>query len=310
MEYLPIFLKLEGRLTVVVGGGEVAARKVDLLRRAGAAVRVVAPVLGDELRDLVAAKAVEHRAGRFEPNDLDGAELVIAATDIRAVNADVAAAARLRHLPVNVVDDPELCGFIMPAIVDRGRIVAAISTGGASPVLARFIRARLEMALPPGIERLAELAAAWRERVKAALPDGTTRRRFWERVLGRAMAGETPDLEKLLTTGQGPAGRVVSIAVPLHDPEALTLRAVRLLQSADTVLHHPAIPPAILEFARRDAKRLVGTTVPEAADGLVVLLVPAESQPMVVDCRWLKRSIGKSPRGRRVPLRPSRHERS
>src|SRR5271167_853332 len=128
MDFLPIFLKLEDRLAVVIGGGDVAARKLELLRRAGARIRVVAPAAGAAIVALAGSGRIAWRQGRFEPADLDGAELVIAATDERAVNEAVAAAARARHLPVNVVDAPDLCSFIMPAIVDRGRVVAAVST--------------------------------------------------------------------------------------------------------------------------------------------------------------------------------------
>jgi uroporphyrin-III C-methyltransferase / precorrin-2 dehydrogenase / sirohydrochlorin ferrochelatase len=261
MDYLPIFLKLENRLTVVIGGGEVAARKLDLLCRAGARIRVVAPELNDEVAGLAASGRIEHLKRGFVPGDLDGAELVIAATDEAQVNEAVALAARARHLPVNVVDSPDLCSFIMPAIIDRGRIVAAVSTGGASPVLARLIRARIELVLPHGIERLAALASSWRERVKAAVPEGVPRRRFWERLFApssaeRILDGDTPDLAALLAAAEPPRGRLVVIEVPRHDPEALTLRGVRLLQSADLVLFEAGMPSSILEFARRDADRL------------------------------------------------------
>ncbi len=254
MEFLPIFLRLEGRLAVLVGGGEVASRKIELLRRAGARIRVVAPDLAPQIAEL---KDIEIRQRVFDPADLDGAELVVAATDDHAVNERVAAEARLRHLPVNVVDDPALCSFIMPAIVDRGRVVAAISTGGVSPILARLIRNRIELALPPSVERLAELAAAWRGRVKKALPGGTDRRRFWEALLG----GEAADIDAALAEAAPGQGRLVRITVPVGDPEALTLRALRLLQSADLILHEAGVPDMILEFARRDARR-IGFSVP------------------------------------------------
>jgi uroporphyrin-III C-methyltransferase/precorrin-2 dehydrogenase/sirohydrochlorin ferrochelatase len=281
MDYLPIFLKLEDRLAVVIGGGAVAARKIELLRRAGAVVRVVAPDLHESL---AALDGIEHVPRAFEPCDLDGAHLAVAATDDRAVNEAVAAAAGARRLPVNVVDAPDLCSFIMPAIVDRGRIVAAVSTGGVSPVLARLIRARLEMALPHGLQSLVELATLWRDRVKAALPAGLPRRRFWEKLFAPASAerildGEAPDFEALVAASMAPRGRLVRIDVPRRDAEALTLRDIRLLQSADIVLYDRGMPPAILEFARRDAGRVeLGTPdqgQPEAAMGegqLVVML--------------------------------------
>lgn len=260
MDYLPIFLKLEDRLAVVVGGGDVAARKLELLRRAGARIRVVAPEASDAVAALAQSGRIAWRQGRFEPEDLDGADLVIAATDARDVNEAVAAAARVLHLPVNVVDAPDLCSFIMPAIIDRGRVVAAVSTGGASPVLARLVRARIELALPHGIERLAELAASWRDRVKAALPEGAPRRRFWERLFAprsieRILDGEVPDLDRLLVAPAPPRGSVTRIDV-LNDPDALTIGDVRLLQSADLVLYETGIGSEILEFARRDAKRV------------------------------------------------------
>jgi uroporphyrin-III C-methyltransferase/precorrin-2 dehydrogenase/sirohydrochlorin ferrochelatase len=258
MDTLPIFLKLEDRLAVVIGGGTVAARKVELLHRAGARIRVVAPELCAALA--TATADIAHVERRFQPDDLDGADLVIAATDDRDVNAAVATAARARHLPVNVVDSPDLCSFIMPAIVDRGRVVVAVSTGGASPVLARLIRARIETVLPHGVQILADLAALWRERVKAALPEGLPRRRFWERLFApdsveRLLDGEAPSFEALLAAPPS-RGRLVRVAVPQRDPEALTLRDLRLLQSADLVLYEAGMPAEILDFTRRDAERL------------------------------------------------------
>jgi uroporphyrin-III C-methyltransferase/precorrin-2 dehydrogenase/sirohydrochlorin ferrochelatase len=270
LDQLPIFLNLAGRTALVVGGGEVAARKVALLRSAGAAVLVVAPVLGEALASLAEGGAIRHRAGRFDPADLDGVSLVIAATDDRAVNQAVAAAGEARFLPVNVVDDPALCGFIMPAIVDRGRIVVAISTGGASPVLARLVRARLEQALPAGIERLADFAAAARDRVKAAIPDAAARRRFWEALLGGPavadiMAGQPVDMERLLAGGEAPMGRLDRILVPNGEPLALTLGDVARIQLADFVLYEPAVPAEVLGHARRDATlRLLESALEEA----------------------------------------------
>jgi len=279
MDYMPIFLKLEDRLAVVVGGGDVAARKLELLRRAGARIRVVAPEAGEAVAALAASGRIAWRQGRFTAEDLDGADLVIAATDARDVNEAVAAAARVLHLPVNVVDAPDLCSFIMPAIIDRGRVVAAVSTGGASPVLARLVRARIELALPHGVERLAELAASWE-------------RLFAPRSVERILEGEVPDLDTLLAASGPLRGRLVTVEVPSHDPEALTLRAIRLLQSADLVLHEAGVPAEILEFARRDAKRvelarLGGTTLPEAAaalaEGLLVVALASAGRAARVE---------------------------
>lgn len=162
MDYLPIFLDLRDRRCLVVGGGEVAARKTDLLLQAGARVQVAAPDLGDGMQALLDAGRISYRAGPFQEADLAGAQLVIAASDDRSVNARAAELADARGVPVNVVDDPALCRFIMPVIIDRSPVLAAVSTGGASPVLARLIRGRLEALIPAAFGRLAALAREFR----------------------------------------------------------------------------------------------------------------------------------------------------
>jgi len=287
MDFLPIFLKVNDRPVLVVGGGAVAARKVALLRRSGARVRIVAPRLSAALTPVVLSGEIEHCARQFEPHDLDDPELVVAATDDPEVNEAVAAAARARRIPVNVVDEPALCSFIMPAIVDRGRVVAAISTGGAAPVLARLIRARLELLLHPGIGRLADLSARWRDRVRTVLPDEAVRRRFWDGLLGgpwveRIAAGEEPDIEQLLLEPLAEGGFTI-IGVPVDDPDALTLRAFKQIQRANLVLYHPSMPAIVLEHARRDATQLIAAdeamardlAAADLADGQnVVWLVP------------------------------------
>ena len=182
MDYLPIFLKLDGRSCAVIGGGEVAARKAGLLLEAGARVTVTAPELCEALAELAQQGRIAHRARAFDPVALDGASVVIAATDDRAVNAEVSRLAQQSRIPVNVVDDPELCSFILPAIVDRSPVVVAVSTGGSTPVLARLLRARLETLIPAAYGELASLAQRFRGRVKEALPQ-PRRRPFWERVL-------------------------------------------------------------------------------------------------------------------------------
>ena len=169
MRYFPLFLDLDGKPVLLVGGGEVAARKFSLLADAGAKVTVVAPQLGDEL----AARAGARRARRItrassRDADIEGAWLVVAATDDRAVNAAVAAAANAARIPCNVVDDRELSSFIMPAIIDRSPVQIAVSTGGTSPVLARLIRERLETLLDSSLGTLAAFADRWRERGEGA----------------------------------------------------------------------------------------------------------------------------------------------
>ncbi len=268
MDYLPIFVDVKGRLCVVIGGGEVAARKVDLLRRAGARVRVCAPALGESLQALAAEGQIEYRPECFQAAHLDGAALVIAATDDEAVNRAVHAAACARHLPVNVVDRPELCTFIMPSIVDRSPVIAAVSTGGASPVFARLIRAHLESLIPATFGRLAKLAAEFRDKVKARIGNPDKRRRFWEEVLQGYVAelvysgqddAARAALERKLRAEEGsepPLGEVYLIGGGPGDPDLVTFRALRLMQQADVVVYDRLVSPEVLDLVRRDALRI------------------------------------------------------
>jgi uroporphyrin-III C-methyltransferase / precorrin-2 dehydrogenase / sirohydrochlorin ferrochelatase len=200
--YFAAFLDLRDCLAVVVGGGSVGEAKVRTLLRSGARVRVVAPVLGEALRQQVHDGAVEHRARRFEPADVEGATLVIAATDDGSVNAGVAGAARERGIAVNVADDPALSTFIMPAVVDRGAIQLAISTGGASPVLARRVAALVDAAVAPEFARLADFAAEYRDAVKRRFGDVISRRAFWERALDG-------DISRLVLAGREAEARAL-----------------------------------------------------------------------------------------------------
>jgi uroporphyrin-III C-methyltransferase/precorrin-2 dehydrogenase/sirohydrochlorin ferrochelatase len=272
MDYLPIFLDLHGRRCLMVGGGEVAARKTDLLLQAGADVHVVSPELGDAMQTLADAGRIAHRVGEFTESDLDGAQLVIAASDDNAVNAGVAGLADARGIPVNVVDNPALCRFIMPAIVDRSPVVAAVSTGGASPVLARLIRGRLEALIPAAFGHLATLAAEFRGDVQARIAEPARRRQFWERILTgpvaeMVFAGRSADaresLQKALETSReddGDAGDAIGevylVGAGPGDPDMLTFRALRLMQQADVVVHDRLVSRRVLDLTRRDAPRI------------------------------------------------------
>jgi uroporphyrin-III C-methyltransferase/precorrin-2 dehydrogenase/sirohydrochlorin ferrochelatase len=268
MKLLPIFLDVQGQLCVVVGGGEVASRKVALLREAGARVKVVAPELTESLAELRTGGAIAFREGRFEQEDLAGAHLVVAATGDRGVNEEVSRLARSQRIPVNVVDQPDLCTFVVPSIIDRSPLVAAISTGGAAPVLARLIRARLETLLPASYGRLAALSASLRDKVKAHFPHPPDRRKFWERALqgpaaelvfaGKEQAAREA-LEALLEatprSGSG-MGEVYLVGGGPGDPDLLTFRALRLMQQADVVVYDRLVAKEILDLCRRDAERI------------------------------------------------------
>jgi uroporphyrin-III C-methyltransferase/precorrin-2 dehydrogenase/sirohydrochlorin ferrochelatase len=262
MRHFPAFFDIEGQDCLVVGGGEVAARKIALLKRAGGRVSVNSPELVPSLLRDVAAGRIRRFAGAFSPGHIDGVRLVIAATDDRAVNAQVSWEARRRGIPVNVVDDPALCTFQVPAIIDRDPVLIAVSTGGASPVLARWVRRRIEQALPVALGRLGELARNWRDAVNAHLPTTRSRKRFWERMFDGPVAGlaldgrdrEAAELMERELYADGPTlGAIYLVGAGPGDPDLLTLRAHRLLQYADVIVHDRLVSDAVLDLARRDA---------------------------------------------------------
>jgi len=266
MDFLPIFMNLRGQRCLVVGGGEVAVRKVALLLEAGAKIRVVSPELVGVLIEQAAEGVIEHRKGNFETADLDGGVLVIAATDDAEVNRQVSELAKERHLPVNVVDNPELCSFIVPSIIDRSPVQIAVSTGGSSPVLARLLRARLEAAIPSAYGRLATMVEGFRDKVKARFGNVNERRKFWEMVLQGKIAemvfsGKDKDaeraLEEAISTGvEGDVGEVYLIGGGPGDPDLLTFRALRLMQQADVIVYDRLISKEVLDLTRRDAHRI------------------------------------------------------
>lgn len=265
MERLPIFLDLHDQPCLIVGGGEIAARKCAMLRRAGAIVTIVAPVLCPQLADALEAPTLNHIARDFEAADLEGAVLVVAATDDEVVNAAVSQAARAQQIPVNVVDRPELCSFVFPSIVDRSPVVVAVSSGGASPVLARLVRARLEGLLPTGLGRLANLLGGYRTRVKQSIPAFADRRRFWEDLIQgpfseHVLSGDESSAIRLfedrLAGDMTQAGAVYLIGAGPGDPDLLSFRALRFMQSADVVLYDRLVSPQVLDLVRRDAERI------------------------------------------------------
>lgn len=266
MEYLPLFHNLRGSRVLVVGGGEIALRKSRLIADAGAVLQVVAPAIDPQLVELVLASGGQAFFRGYAHDDLDGCQLIIAATDDEPLNAQVSAEARRRCVPVNVVDAPALCSVIFPAIVDRSPLVVAVSSGGDAPVLARLIRAKLETWIPATYGELAGLAARFRQRVKLLYPDVQQRRAFWEEVFqgpiaDRQLAGQGGDAERMLEAkiaGAPPnsGGEVYLVGAGPGDPDLLTFKALRLMQQADVVLYDRLVAPAIVELCRRDAERI------------------------------------------------------
>ena len=267
MDYFPIFLNIRNRPCAVIGGGSVAARKVFLLLAAGGKVNITAPCLCTELLSRKNSGEINHREFTYSIEALEGATLVFAATNDRTLNATISRDAQARALPVNVVDDPEHCSFIMPAIIDRSPVMIAVSSGGSSPVLARLTRARLESFLPERYGQLALLAERFRQRVKEVLPP-ELRRAFWERALqgpvaDLTLAGHIDEAEEKLTalihTSDPTAitqGEVYLLATGTGDPDLLTFAALRLMQQADIALFDAQVSPAILNLVRRDAERI------------------------------------------------------
>ncbi len=266
MDYLPVFLDLRGRTAVVVGGGTVALHKARLLTAAGARLRVVAPRILLSLEDLVRTSEGELIHASFEAIHLDSAVLVVCAVGERLVDVAVKQAATQRHIPVNIVDVPELCDFILPAIVDRSPVIAAFSTGGSAPLLASRLRMRLEALLPANYGRLASYLGERRELLGKRIGDTTLRLRVWERIIDGAVAervlaadeaGADRLLEQAIAMAEGPRlGEVYLVGAGPGDPDLLSVRALRLMQKADVVLHDRLVSTPILELVRRDAERV------------------------------------------------------
>ncbi|MEN4958399.1 siroheme synthase CysG [Pseudomonas syringae] len=266
MEFLPLFHNLRGSWVLVVGGGEIALRKSRLIADAGAVLRVVAPEIEAQLSELVVQSGGEMILRGYSECDLDGCVLIIAATDDEPLNAQVSRDARLRCVPVNVVDAPALCTVIFPAIVDRSPLVIAVSSGGDAPVLARLIRAKLETWIPSSYGQLAGLAARFRNQVKGLFTNVQQRRAFWEEVFqgaiaDRQLAGQGAEAERMLIAkiaGEPPpeTGEVYLVGAGPGDPDLLTFRALRLMQQADVVLYDRLVAPTILDLCRRDAERV------------------------------------------------------
>ncbi len=265
MQALPIFLNIQNRHCVVIGGGDVAMRKVSMLLKANAAITLYSPEICHELLDLVDAQKIKFVQIHFEPNQLAGACLVIAATDDEAVNMAVSVAAKAQNIPVNVVDAPDLCTFTMGSIIDRSPVVIAISSEGNAPVLARYIRAKIETMLPATYGRIADIAGEFREQVKAKFGTTQARRIFWEGILQgpvveRVLSGQEQAARELLqnildgTDETANKGEVFLVGGGPGDPDLLTFRALRLMQQCDVCVYDKLVSPEVMELVRRDAE--------------------------------------------------------
>lgn len=265
MQALPIFFNIAQRPCIVIGGGDVATRKVLMLRKAQGQITVISPALCDELRVLAEQGDIEYVPAAFQAEQLTSACLVIAATDDESVNEAVSIAAKRLNIPVNVVDAPALCTFTMGSIIDRSPIVIAISSEGNAPVLARHIRSKIETMLPAAYGRIANIAGEFREQVKAKFTNMPARRRFWEDVLNgplveRVLSGQEQAARELLSsllqqTEDAPTrGEVYLVGGGPGDPDLLTFRALRLMQQCDVCVYDKLVSKEVMELVRRDAE--------------------------------------------------------
>ncbi|MDO9050700.1 MAG: siroheme synthase CysG [Methylotenera sp.] len=265
MQALPIFFNIKNRHCVVIGGGDVATRKINMLLKADADVTVVSPSVVDAIQVLTADKNVKFIKAHFEKSQLLGACLVIAATDNRAVNEAVSHEAQALNIPVNVVDSPDLCTFTMGSIIDRSPVVIAISSEGNAPVLARYIRTKIETMLPAGYGRIAEIAGEFRDKVKLKFATTQQRRIFWEDVLQgpvieRVLSGQEQAARELLQhlvdapDAKSHKGEVFLVGGGPGDPDLLTFRALRLMQQCDVCVYDKLVSPEVMALVRRDAE--------------------------------------------------------
>ena len=268
MNYLPIFLHLRNAPCLVTGGGDIAYRKIKMLLKTGARVTVVAKSANAKIRALAAKKALTLIEDTFVPEQIEGMRLVVAATDDKAVNRQASETAIRQGVPVNVVDQPELCSFIVPSIVDRSPVLIAVGTGGAAPVLSRLLKSRLETLIPAAYGHLANLAGSFRTKAKATFKSTRVRRAFWEQVLQGPIAelvfaGRDEEarnaLKELIENPQDndyQQGEVYLVGAGPGDPDLLTFRALRLMQQADVVLYDRLVAAEIVDLVRRDAERI------------------------------------------------------
>jgi len=265
LDVFPAFMKVAGRRAVVVGHGGEAAAKVRLLGETNARIVVVSKTVDPDLQEAIDLFEAEHIAEEFASEHLADAALVFSAREDRELDKAVVDAARAAGVPVNAVDKPELCDFYTGALVNRAPIAVAITSTGVGPVLSRHIRARIEAMLPRATGELARLAESFRDAASKVIRDGSARRAFWARFFsgsvasnlyaGKADAART-EAQRLLNSMAGEPGFVWLVGAGPGAEDLLTLRAQRLLQEADVIVHDALVPAGVVSMGRRDAERI------------------------------------------------------
>ncbi|MFT5839144.1 MAG: uroporphyrin-III C-methyltransferase/precorrin-2 dehydrogenase/sirohydrochlorin ferrochelatase [Flavobacteriales bacterium] len=267
MQYFPIFLDTTDLTCLVVGAGEVAARKVELLLKTSAHITVVAPWVCNTVQRFAKEEKIDLIVRPYLELDLNNKQMVFVATDNSEINKKIHDQARAQKILVNVVDNTPLCQFITPSIVDRSPIIIAMSSGGVAPVLLRYLRQKLESVIPQKVSLLGQFSEKFREAVKKRFKSVTERRYFWEDVLdgdiaenvlqGNKQVAEQKFLEKLNAPDASKTiGEVYLVGAGPGDPDLLTFRALRLMQKADVVVYDRLVSQEILELVRRDAEKI------------------------------------------------------
>ena len=265
LSVFPAFHKVSGRTVLVVGHGDEAAAKVRLVAETSADIVVIAPEVEASLVAAIERAGARRLARSFRPADLQGAALVFAATGDEATDKAVVEAAHIFGIPANAVDRPELCDFYTPALVNRAPLAVAISTAGAGPVLARHVRARIEALLPERLGTLAHLADTFRGAVARLIDGASERRAFWAKffsgpVADHALAGDSEraraEANRLLNAPSKQSGFVWLVGAGPGAADLLTLRAQRVLQEADVIVHDGLVPDVVVAMGRRDAERI------------------------------------------------------
>ena len=264
MEHLPIFINIKQKPTLVVGGGDIALRKINLLLKAKAKVDCLSPLFCEDINTLFKDGYIKLIKKSFEQADIKDYSVIIAATDDSSVNSLISSIAHDKRIPVNVVDSPALSSFIMPSIVDRSPVIIAVSSAGKAPVLARIIRAKLETVIPSSYGILAEIAGEYRQRVKDHFSQIRDRRTFWEATFSGVIAEKVfsgrineakNDIEKQLNDSvEMELGEVYLVGAGPGDPDLLTFKALRLIQQADVVLYDRLVSKGVMELVRRDSE--------------------------------------------------------
>lgn len=265
MDYFPVFLDGSTIKATIIGGGDVAARKIELLLKTTQSITIISPELNATVERLVNLHELTWHKRKLVVEDIENTNLVISATNDPKVNEQVSEIAKQKNILVNIVDQPELCTYITPAIIDRSPMIVAISSSGSSPVLVRMLREQIEKTLPDQYGRLADFCYKFREHVKARVKGVRNRRVFWERILrsaigddilqGKHARAEQQLIVNLKKEVLPPQGDIVFIHTGEGNPDHLTLLAHRELQFSDAVFYDKSVNEELLEYVRRDAEK-------------------------------------------------------